>query len=281
MKLKSIITLAAAALLPLVGQASIKVGLLQGETGTGSIGNGQAYKGAIDSNSQFDVSDVAGSAWTTTSTLTNYDVLVITDCSVDLPSSGWGSVVNGNIVVIGSDIFLRSQTQAGAAKLIRNAIRYAYSANHVGAVVCMTDGTTVHGNNPIYGVTELENFSFTGVADDDVIVSTSHPLFAGTSSSTTGSAMESLSGSDLASWSHSIHYLLNTVPNGWISAAFDNASGSNNGKPFIATYSINEPGAYATAFGSTLDMEIHGGRKITRSSIPPIFQTGRCWVVGL
>jgi hypothetical protein len=152
-----------------------------------------------------------------------YDGLVLGDatCSTDLggcvaaaidTAMVWGPVVNGNVIIIGSDPVYHSGWIPGARTLITQGIAFAFNkASKLGAYIDLSCYYHFAGANTPVSVLDGLNgggFNVTGGSYlpglNDVKIVATHPAIAG------------LTDADLSNWGNSVHEAFNTWP-----AAFD------------------------------------------------------------
>ena len=119
----------------------------------------------------------------------------------------WSSVINGNVVIIGTDPVFHQPAQPGAGVLISDGINFATTQHgKTGAYIDLScyysgDSTT----DTVQVLDQFGAFTVTGVdCVSAVVITASHPAIA------------SLTAADLSNWSCSVHETFVAFPNNFI-----------------------------------------------------------------
>lgn len=175
--------------------------LILAETVTGGAGSTLAQKFVAAGKTPV-VVDSATWSGMTAAEFDAYDAIVLGDptCASTPPAAAeanaatWSSVVDGNVVIIGTDETFH-QTQGGAALMEKAAAFTVAEAGTTGAYIslsCYYHGTAA--NTPIPMLAGLGTFTATGVAcHNDAHIVATHPALSG------------LTDADLSNWSCSVH----------------------------------------------------------------------------
>lgn len=182
--------------------------LMLGSTLSGGSGSTLAQKFVAAGKTPVVVDDATW-AGMTAAQFDSYDAIVLGDASCDSTPPGvaeanaatWSSVVDGNVVVIGTDETFH-QSQGGADLMEKAAAFTVAQAGKTGAYISLS--CYYHGTAPLTPVPVLNGFgrfTATGVGcfNDAHIVAT-HPALAGLTDAT------------LSNWSCSVHEAFDTWP---------------------------------------------------------------------
>ncbi len=132
----------------------------------------------------------------------------------------WSSVLNGNIVIIGTDPVFHQPEHPGAGTLISDGINFATTQiGKTGAYLdlsCYYSGDSV--TDTVQVLDQFGTFTVTGVpCEGAVAITASHPAIA------------SLTAADLSNWDCSVHETFVAFPNGFIVLAIS----LDDNKPYI------------------------------------------------
>lgn len=207
-----VLLLAAIILNIMLGATAVQAGtgevLILGSTVTGGMSSAEAQAVIAAGKTPVVVDDATWSSMTA-SQFASYDGIVLGDptCvehSNPVPqanASVWGPVINGNVIIIGSDPVYHRASQSGAQKLIDQGI--AFALNEPGKTGGYLDlSCSYHWSPPGTPVPELDGINgggFTVVGANqlpglnDVHIVATHPALAG------------LTDADLSNWSNSVH----------------------------------------------------------------------------
>src|ERR1035437_9774420 len=119
----------------------------------------------------------------------------------------WSAVINGNVVIIGTDPVFHQPAHPGAGTLISDGINFVTTQHgKTGAYIdlsCYYDGIST--TDTVQVLDQFGSFTVTGVpCESAVVITASHPAIA------------SLTAADLSNWSCSVHEAFVAFPNGFI-----------------------------------------------------------------
>lgn len=119
----------------------------------------------------------------------------------------WSAVINGNVVIIGTDPVFHQPSHPGAGVLINDGINFATTQH--GKTGAYIDLSCYYSGDPttdtVQVLDQFGSFSVTGVpCESAVVITASHPAIA------------SLTAADLSNWSCSVHEAFVGFPNNFI-----------------------------------------------------------------